>query len=427
MTDDQPKDTMLAMPNVGQRIGDVGMVFNNGYVTQSLCAPSRSSILRGQYPHNTGVQRNSSPYGGLETFRANGHEQDNVATRLRASGYATALVGKYMNGYDATYTPPGWSYWYGRSDPGSNAQHVRENNTTIDLSNQPGNWGDRFRDHALGFLDRRTDQTSGAPFALFFWTPQPHLKAGDYADRYANLYTDAMPADKPSVGEDLSDKPQWERDLPLLSAQDRQNRIEWRRNQLRSLRQVDDAVGDMLDLLAQRGELSNTYVVFTTDNGTHMGEHRWLFERGAKSTAYEEAANVPYYVRGPGVPHGTSDDLVLNNDFAPTFLTIAGLTPPPYTDGRNVLPAWKGADLTRTHFLNERQQTDDSPMPPYKAVINKGRTYVEWSTGEHEFYDRVADPYQIDNAYDPQNPPVMAGRLPGLASCSGPACKTAED
>src|SRR5215212_11273886 len=81
MTDDQPKDTMLAMPNVRHRIGDVGIVFNNGYVTQSLCAPSRSSILRGQYPHNAGVQRNSSPYGGLETFRANGHEQDNVATR----------------------------------------------------------------------------------------------------------------------------------------------------------------------------------------------------------------------------------------------------------------------------------------------------------------------------------------------------------
>ena len=212
-----------------------------------------------------------------------------------------------------------------------------------------------------------------------------------------------------------------------MTDQDRRNLIEWRRNQLRSVRQVDDTVGEMLDLLARRGELKNTYVVFTSDNGTQMGEHRWRFYRGAKSTAYEEAANVPMHVRGPGVAKGSNPSLVLNNDLAPTFLRMAGLTPPSYTDGRDLADVCKGANLVRKAILNERALTDDSPMPPYRSVITGRYTYVEWESGEREFYDRSSDPYELDNAFDPKGSPTLASRLPALAGCAGEGCRAAED
>ncbi len=426
MTDDQPKNTVLAMPNVRSRIAGEGMTFSNAYVTESLCCPSRASILRGQYPHNTGVERNYAPDGGAQTFRENGKEAATVATELRRGGYATALVGKYLNGYDASYKPPGWNYWYAKADPGVPGLKVRKNSTVRNYAGRHGSWGDRLRDKALGFLKRRAGKDK--PFALFLWSAQPHLEAGDYAERYSGLYRNAKLPPKPSYDEDVSDKPEWIRSRPPLTGADRNQLNEWHQNQLRSTRQVDDAVGDVLDLLRSKGELSNTYVIFTSDNGTQMGEHRWFSHHGAKSTPYEEAANVPLYVKGPGVPHDAkSNELILNNDFAPTFEAIAGLSPPAYTDGRSVLPAWKGGTLSRTAFLNERPTTDDSPMPPYRAALSKSRTYVHWGTRERNLYVRPQDPYENENAYNPANPPALADRLDALAGCAGDSCRAAED
>ena len=173
MTDDQPKNTMIAMPQVKSRVRDMGLSLSNAYVSESLCCPSRASILRGQYPHNTGVMRNDPPNGGAQTFRESGKEASTVATMLMQSGYATGLVGKYMNNYDASYKPSGWRYWYAKADAPGLLQTARENNTVIDYSGDGGNWGDRLDAKAMGFLDRRTDQASDEPFALFLWTGQP--------------------------------------------------------------------------------------------------------------------------------------------------------------------------------------------------------------------------------------------------------------
>ena len=209
----------------------------------------------------------------------------------------------------------GWAYWYAKADASTAGEKVRENGRVIDFAGEPGNWGDRFKSKTIDYLERRTDQASDGPFALFLWTGQPHLQADDYADRYGNLYSKVTLDPEPSFNErDVSDKPQWVRDLGRIGDNEREQLRQWRRNQLRSVRQVNKTrpAGTMLDLLKKRGELDNTYVVFTTDNGTHMGEHRWFGSHGAKNTAYEEAANVPMFVRGPGVRAGsTSDKLVL--------------------------------------------------------------------------------------------------------------------
>jgi N-acetylglucosamine-6-sulfatase len=431
MTDDQPKDTMGAMPEVSGRVRGMGMTLSNAYVSESLCCPSRASILRGQYPHNTGIERNGPPNGGVQDFRASGKESDTVATQLRRNGYATGLVGKYMNGYNASYTPPGWAYWYAKADASVPGNPARENGTVIDYAGDGGNWGDRLDTKAMGFLDRRTDQATDKPFALFFWSGQPHLRAADYADRYDGLYSKATLPSKPSFDEaDVSDKPRWVQNLPRMTDQDRQQLTQWRRNQLRSVRQVDDTVGKMLDLLNRRGELDNTYVVFTTDNGTHMGEHRWFTWHGAKNTAYEEAANVPMFVRGPGIRAGTTrDELVLNNDLAPTFAQIAGSTPASYTDGRSLLPVWKGNVSTwRTAVLNERRVQDGNPVSLYSSALTRRHTYVEYNTGETELYDRDADPFELTNISDTAGAPSgLVSQLHALEGCTGATCRSAED
>ena len=430
MTDDQPQGMMMAMPEVRGRVQGMGMKLSNAYVSESLCCPSRASILRGQYPHNTGVVTN----GGLPTFRASGKEGNTVAHWLGRQGYSRALVGKYMNGYDASYTPPGWSYWYAKADASTPGQKVRDNGRVIDFAGKKGNWGDRFKASAMGNLDRRTNQASDGPFALFFWTGQPHLQACDYAERYAGMYSEATLNPKPSFDEaDASDKPSWIHNIGRIGDHERDQLKQWRLNQLRSLRQVDDTVGSMLDLLKRRGELDNTYIVFTTDNGTHMGEHRWFGEHGAKNTAYEEAANVPMFVRGPGIRAGsTSGKLVLNNDLAPTFVQMAGGTPPPFVDGRSVLPVMKERATTwRTAIMNERPAKDGNPIPAYHAAITPRYTYVEYGTGEKELYDRNNDPYQLhsrhgDAAYA-DTMGALSNRLSALKGCAAVGCRAAED
>jgi N-acetylglucosamine-6-sulfatase len=435
MTDDMPKNLLTRMPHVRDRIKAQGLTLSNAYVSQSLCCPSRATILRGQYSHNTGILNNSPPNGGWEDFSGFGLEADTVADWVQSAGYATGFVGKYMNGYDASVVPPNWTYWFGRatelSVPWSMAN---ENGTILNYQEDPRQWIDIEREKALGFVNRNTDEPSDPPFMLFLWPSDPHLPADDYPDRYATLYRTEALNPKPSFDEeDVSDKPQWIRNLPRITDEERATLTDWKRNQLRSLRGVDDAVNAVLEMLQSRGELANTYVVFTTDNGTHMGEHRyWRFD-GAKSTPYEEAANVPFVVRGPGVPAGVSrDHLVLNNDLASTFARIAGATPPSFVDGRSLLPVWAATPPARwrTAVLNERPPGGAlHAMRTYHAAMTNKYTYVEYASGEKELYDRSADPYQLQSIHQTASSTTLTNlhnRLQSLKGCAMDACRRAE-
>jgi N-acetylglucosamine-6-sulfatase len=189
-------------------------------------------------------------------------------------------------------------------------------------------------------------------------------------------------------------------------------------------------VGAMLDLLQQRDELENTYVVFTTDNGVHMGEHRWWLGAGgsSKNTAYEEAAGVPLAVRGPGIPaNQVRPQLVLNNDFAPTFADIADAPVPEDVDGRSLLPVMNSTppQSWRTAVLNEKPGGGG-----YHSLITNQYTYVEYKTGERELYDRQQDPYQLSSIHRTASPALLDSlhsRLALLKACAGQSCRTGED
>ena len=136
--------------------------------------------------------------------------------------------------------------------------------------------------------------------------------------------------------EDVSDKPAWVRDNPPLDPEQIASHEDLYRKRLQSMLAVDDMIGRLVDALRKNGELDNTYIFFTSDNGFHMGQHRLTT---GKWTAYEEDIRVPLIVRGPGVPEGrTLPHLVLNNDFAPTFADLAGAKTPYFVDGRSLVP-----------------------------------------------------------------------------------------
>jgi N-acetylglucosamine-6-sulfatase len=435
LTDDMPERLWSTMPALRDRVGAQGVRFRNAYVTQSLCCPSRATILTGEYPHNHGITGNGSPNGGEAEFRSSGQDQDTVATGIRTTGYRTALVGKYMNGYQGEYVPPGWSYWYSKSG-GPSTHTANENGRLVDYS---GSFPATIASKAQVFLNRATDQAGDPPFMLFYWTPQPHVPA-NAPPGYGNLFQDAKLPRPPSFNEqDVTDKPAYIRNRPSLT-QDQIDRLKAdHKTQLRNLAHVDDTLENMLDLLSDRGELSNTYVVFATDNGTHMGEHRYLLPRGSKSTPYEEAASTPLLIRGPNVPHGAvRPQLVANNDLASTFAAWARTSPPQDADGRSIAPLLSATPPAswRTALLNERHliEPDDSPSPNYDAIFTAtGKRYTEYATGEKELYDLRTDPYELTNIYGSTTMPTgLASRLQALKSCHAGAtdpavtCQAAE-
>jgi N-acetylglucosamine-6-sulfatase len=273
----------------------------------------------------------------------------------------------------------------------------------------------------------------------------PHHPAY-YAPRHASMFSDEPLPRLPSFDEaDVSDKPRWVQNKPLLSSTKVQKLGNLYRNRLRALQAVDEMTGRLVSALQDTGELDNTYIVFTSDNGIYLGEHRLT----QKAAAYEEAIRVPLLVRGPGVPEGaTRDELVLNNDLAPTIASWAGVTPPSFVDGRTLLAllserpsaSWRSAFLIE-HRRSAEEHANVRAIPDYYAVRTTQHIYVEYpGTGEKELYDLDPanpryDPFQLTNTYKSAPTALISNleaRQDALRRCAGAdasatSCKTAED
>lgn len=428
MTDDLDERSMEQLGGIRQVMGSHGTTFENAYVTYSLCCPSRATFLRGQYPHNHGVigNDNGGVPGGEKTFRELGRDQSTVATWLDGAGYQTKHIGKYINGYGDVYVPPGWDEWFTLQGAPPTTQFV-DNGTSITMERHST---DLFADKASDFIRRSSDNPE--PFFVMVDTLAPHGPP-EVADRYQDSFVNTpLPLPPNFDEEDVSDKPQWVQSYPRFSQDDidkLQDRYRWR---LRSMLSVEDLLQKTMATLRETGELNNTYILFTSDNGMHLGNHRLA---QGKKTPYEEAIGVPLMVRGPGVPAGVvRQQLVLNNDFAPTLAELAGVPSPEFVDGSSFAPLLTSSPPLswRTAFLEEGWL--DAGLPgirtsTHKSVHTRRYALTDYDTGERELYDLKTDPYQLESKPQAGNEQLYSDlqtRLNALRACSGEECRSAE-
>jgi N-acetylglucosamine-6-sulfatase len=427
MTDDLDERSLEQLGGIKTLMGSNGVTFENSFVTYALCCPSRASFFRGQYPHNHGITSGSSKLGEPR-FRQLGRDQSTIATWLNSAGYRTKYLGKYLNGYSGSYVPPGWDEWSAFVNCACD-NVVYEGGQNVQLA---GNSTDVFANKASDFIRRSSGSANAAPFFVMVGTRAPH-RPPEVPDRYLSSFANAQLPKPPNFDEaDVSDKPAWVRSYPRLT-QDKINKEQnLYRQRLRSMLPVEDLLRKVIATLEQSGELNNTYIFFTSDNGFHQGQHRLV--GGDKKTPYEEDIGVPLLVRGPGVPAGAvRDQLVINNDLAPTIAELAGasIPDPKEVDGSSFAPLLSSSPPSswRTAFLEEGWRPQSPPVPTNKAVRTQGHMYVEYDTGERELYDLIADPYQeesIKQANAPQLYSTLGSRLNALKACSGEGCQTAE-
>ena len=467
LTDDLDAASIAFMPKLKPLLIDQGVSFSNFFISFSLCCPSRATILRGQYGHNTQILANGPPDGGFEKFRSLGHENSTVATWLRAVGYRTVLLGKYLNGYPAeefTYVPPGWDEWYGVFKGHYFNYQINENGKVVP-------YGSGAEDYETDILARKAAdfirRTAGKqPFFIYLAPYAPHSPATP-APRHENLFLDAKALRTPNFNEeDVSDKPSYIRNRPSLTSREIAQIDEQYRLRLQSLQAVDDAIASLVDTLKAVGQLDNTYIFFTSDNGFHLGNHRLAM---GKIAPYEEDIRVPLIVRGPGVPAGrTVEHLTGNVDLAPTWAELAGAKAADFVDGRSLLPllgnnppptdTWRQAFLLENGNIDRRSETDlntpvtatdveegllepEDPLqneaqqrqglgiPAYRGIRTKDYLYVEYITGERELYDLKEDPYQLRNLSaiaDPALIKQLSSRLAELRQCAAASCRAAE-
>lgn len=458
LTDDQDVGMEQALPWTAANIRDQGMDFRNSFVPISMCCPSRASILSGKYPHNHGVHTNvTQGWGGAPAFKLNGSEQQTIAVWLQQAGYATALFGKYMNQYpeyaprqtapydSPTLVPPGWSEWYGAIDllPGGEHPYAQfdygliENGTEVRYGSATADYlGDVLTTKAETFITRSIGRQQ--PFFAFVSYISPHGPATP-APRHAGAFLGMPFTTGPAFNEaDISDKPQWLKLNPLLTPAAIQDITTLREKRYESLLSVDEGIQRLVERLQQSGELSRTYVIFTSDNGWHMGEHQLPPNKG---TAYEEDIRVPLWIRGPGIPAGAvNGDLVVNIDLAPTFNELAGNAPQATVDGRSLVPLLNGttpADWRRRFLIEHYAAVPNfTPTPQadpgwfeYFALRDQSRLFVQYSYGDQEYYDLALDPYQLTNTVAMVDPLVVQdlnGRLPALKACAGAGCRSEE-
>ena len=428
LADDMRYDDLKYMPKTRSLLAARGRRFEQAFVSLATCCPSRATIMRGQYAHNHKVWFNENgPVGGWQGYRNNGNETTNVATRLRGSGYRTGLFGKYLNEYvKTTYVPPGWDDWFGMIPPNYFDYPVNDNGTIK-------RYGTAARDYSTDVITEQTKQFIAAsvskrkPFFAFVTPKAPH-EAAIAAPRDRHTYDGKKAPRPPSFNEqDVSDKPPWMSSRPKLSGAEIAKIDAFHEKRVETLQAMDDLVAGVVNKLGRAGVLNSTYIFFTSDNGWEQGEHRITHGKGRP---YEESIRVPLLVRGPGISAGsTTEKLVLNTDFLPTFTDLAGVATPSYVDGRSLRPVLKGGATTwRTAILLETRYSSTSKQNYYGIRTSDGSKYIEYSGGSREYYTLNRDPYELSNTYNAARPPTtLAARLQKLKNCARDRCRAAEN
>ena len=327
------------------RIAEGGMRFNNCFCTNSICGPSRAVILSGTHSHINGVTTLSTPFDG---------RQVTFPKLLQAAGYQTAIIGKWHLGHGGHHDPTGFDYW--NVLPGQGDYHDPEMIEMGTSRTYKGYATDITTDLSLEWLQNRDPDK---PFLLMCHHKAPH-RPWDPDEKHADMYEEIDIPEPETFNDDYSnrasaaaaakmriDRDMTPRDLkqPVPEGLTPQEEKKWKyqryiKDYLRCVASVDDNVGRLLDYLDEAGLTENTIVVYTSDQGFYLGDHGWYDKR----FMYEESLRMPLLVRYPGVIEAGSmnEDMVLNLDFAPTFLDYAGVEIPATFQGNSVREILQG-------------------------------------------------------------------------------------
>jgi arylsulfatase A-like enzyme len=435
LTDDQDAGSLGVMRHLEDEIASKGTTFANTFATFPECCPSRVTLLTGQFAHNHGVLSNEPPDGGFDAF-----EDDNyLPLWLQQAGYRTGYVGKYLNGYgfatlgnDPSYVPPGWTDW----EVLTNHTEYQEYGYTLNENGELRSYGQRPRDYQTDVLARRSAQfvrSSLADRHPFFVTVAPVAPHDEGvlennrtaprnprpAPRHRGRFSGRPLPRPPSFNEArLEDKPQPRR---RLRRGEIRQLTKIYRSRLESLLAVDDLVKKLVTVLRRKEALERTMILFTSDNGYLLGEHR----RVGKEVVYEESVRVPLVIRGPGFPRGvTRRQLVGNVDLVPTILALTEVKPGLTTDGVSLLP------LARRPEARAHRQMLLEVLSGRTFSAIRTRRYVFSANGEgiNELYDLKRDPYELRNVVgDPGYAEIkrrLRVRLESLRDCAGKGCRS---
>jgi arylsulfatase A-like enzyme len=373
----------LKTPNI-DRLAREGAICTNAFVTTPLCSPSRASFLTGRWIHAHGIVDNTNRSEAS-------HRLVTFPLLQQKAGYQTAYIGKWHMGNDSS-PRPGFDHWV--SFPGQGQYFDPPINLNGKLAPQSGFMTDILNAYAVEFLRRKHTK----PFSLYLAHKAVH---GPFTppDRHQTLYADAP----------ITRHPNAQTTQPFLQREIQQNKKgnpnqagptdETIRNQLRLMQAVDEGVGQLLQALTQSGQLDNTLIIFTSDNGYFHGDHGL----GDKRAAYEESLRIPLLVRYPKwIKPGTKiTGDILNVDIAPTMLEIAGATPPAGVKGKSIVPLLRGkAKQIREDFYAEYvEEAQFQRIPTWHAVRTREWKYVEYKGHPEwtELYHLKADPYETKN------------------------------
>jgi arylsulfatase A-like enzyme len=464
MTDDQRSDDLIPLPKTRRLIGKAGVTFSRFYSSYPVCCPARATFFTGQYAQNHGVGCLYPACGGGYSALKQG---EYLPVWLERAGYATAHIGKFLNGYGkerAPDVPNGWTEWYGLVDhttyrmwgykihekgPGDEGGTTRQYGRVL-RQRRRYYQTDVLTGKAVDFVRRRAPDAK--PFFLSVAYLAPHHESGHTqnltgklvrpAPRHRGRYS-GMPLPKPPNYNEsnLDDKPwfvgRWNR--PISSR--REAAIAQRMHERwESLLAVDDGVEDIIEALRRTGELDDTYVIFTSDNGYMQGEHR--IPEG-KMLPYDASTHLPLLIRGPGLPRGRRTKALAGDvDLAPTILNATPARPSRALDGRSVLPFARNVRLRSLRpFLhttagqgargrvNTREggaRGTQTRVPAWSAVRTTRWLYVEYKGGQRELFDLKRDPWELrSRAGDPTIRPLirtLRRALGDLRTCRGRSC-----
>ncbi|RYO97620.1 hypothetical protein DL765_011115 [Monosporascus sp. GIB2] len=487
LTDDQDLHlhSLDYMPFVKKHLLNRGTFYKRHFCTIALCCPSRVTLWTGKAAHNTNVTDVKPPYGGYPKFVSQGLNENYLPIWLQNAGYNTYYTGKLFNAHTVeNYHSPFPAGWTGSDfllDPFTysylNSSYQRNRDPPV---RHEGEYSvDVLAEKTYGFLEDAVN--SGKPFFLGVapvaphgnrvadlstpddvstasGAPKVHFSAPVAAERHKDLFRDAKVPRTENFNPGEPSGANWIRTLLVQTKENVDYNDHFYRQRLRALQSVDELVDGIVSRLEGYGILENTFIIYTSDNGYHIGQHRLP---PGKECGYEEDVNVPLIVRGPGVPQNLVTKVVTTHtDLAPTILDITGVTQPHDVafDGEKIpltkhdieqaaqsrhehvnIEYWGFALAEGRRFPgNEFYWTNNT----YKALRVASDTwnlyYSVWCNGEHELYDLKTDPGQLRNLLSADKSPQPHNGLQGfptekvtarldsllfvLKSCQGRTC-----